>query len=77
MAAKHFIDVGAGVIDEDYRGNVGIVLFNSGKEKFEVKKCDRIAHLICEQIFYPEIEEVQVLDDTERGSGGFASTGNN
>ncbi|XDA78468.1 hypothetical protein R6Z07M_008503 [Ovis aries] len=77
LAAKHFIDVGAGVIDEDYRGNVGVVLFNFGKEKFEVKKGDRIAQLICERIFYPEIEEVQILDDTERGSGGFGSTGNN
>ncbi|XP_043776647.1 deoxyuridine 5'-triphosphate nucleotidohydrolase, mitochondrial isoform X2 [Cervus elaphus] len=77
LAAKHFIDVGAGVIDEDYRGNVGVVLFNFGKEKFEVKKGDRIAQLICERIFYPEIEEVQVLDDTERGSGGFGSTGSN
>ncbi|XP_045384547.1 deoxyuridine 5'-triphosphate nucleotidohydrolase, mitochondrial [Lemur catta] len=77
LAAKHFIDVGAGVIDEDYRGNVGVVLFNFGKEKFEVKKGDRIAQLICERIFYPEIEEVQVLDDTERGSGGFGSTGKN
>uniref|UniRef100_G1R252 Deoxyuridine 5'-triphosphate nucleotidohydrolase n=1 Tax=Nomascus leucogenys TaxID=61853 RepID=G1R252_NOMLE len=77
LAAKHFIDVGAGVIDEDYRGNVGVVLFNFGKEKFEVKKGDRIAQLICERIFYPEIEEVQALDDTERGSGGFGSTGKN
>ncbi|XP_076983913.1 deoxyuridine 5'-triphosphate nucleotidohydrolase, mitochondrial isoform X1 [Tamandua tetradactyla] len=77
LAAKHFIDVGAGVIDEDYRGNVGVVLFNFGKEKFEVKKGDRIAQLICERIFYPEIEEVQVLDVTERGSGGFGSTGKN
>ncbi|XP_014404291.1 PREDICTED: deoxyuridine 5'-triphosphate nucleotidohydrolase, mitochondrial isoform X2 [Myotis brandtii] len=77
LAAKHFIDVGAGVIDEDYRGNLGVVLFNFGKEKFEVKKGDRIAQLICERIFYPEIEEVQALDDTERGSGGFGSTGKN
>ncbi|XP_037691334.1 deoxyuridine 5'-triphosphate nucleotidohydrolase, mitochondrial isoform X1 [Choloepus didactylus] len=77
LAAKHFIDVGAGVIDEDYRGNVGVVLFNFGTEKFEVKKGDRIAQLICERIFYPEIEEVQVLDVTERGSGGFGSTGKN
>lgn len=77
LAAKHFIDVGAGVIDEDYRGNLGVVLFNFGKEKFEVKKGDRIAQLICERIFYPEIEEVQVLDDTERGAGGFGSTGKN
>ncbi|KAM9275528.1 deoxyuridine 5'-triphosphate nucleotidohydrolase, mitochondrial [Morus bassanus] len=77
LAAKHFIDVGAGVIDEDYRGNVGVVLFNFGKENFEVKKGDRIAQLICERIFYPELEEVQALDDTERGEGGFGSTGKN
>ncbi|XP_051000498.1 deoxyuridine 5'-triphosphate nucleotidohydrolase, mitochondrial [Acomys russatus] len=77
LAVKQFIDVGAGVIDEDYRGNVGVVLFNFGKEKFEVKKGDRIAQLICEQISYPDLEEVQALDDTERGSGGFGSTGKN
>ncbi|KAM4849293.1 deoxyuridine 5'-triphosphate nucleotidohydrolase, mitochondrial [Urocitellus parryii] len=77
LAAKYFIDVGAGVIDEDYRGNIGVVLFNFGKEKFEVKKGDRIAQLICERIFYPDIEEVQVLNDTERDSGGFGSTGKN
>ncbi|POI32811.1 hypothetical protein CIB84_003437 [Bambusicola thoracicus] len=67
----------AGVIDEDYRGNVGVVLFNFGKKTFEVKKGDRIAQLICERIFYPELEEVQALDDTERGEGGFGSTGKN
>ncbi|NXJ73445.1 DUT protein, partial [Trogon melanurus] len=77
LAAKHFIDVGAGVIDEDYRGNVGVVLFNFSKENFEVKKGDRIAQLICERICYPELEEVQALDDTERGEGGFGSTGTN
>ncbi|XP_035889124.1 deoxyuridine 5'-triphosphate nucleotidohydrolase, mitochondrial isoform X2 [Phyllostomus discolor] len=42
-----------------------------------VKKGDRIAQLICERIYYPEIEEVQGLDDTERGAGGFGSTGKN
>uniref|UniRef100_A0A6I8RCA4 Deoxyuridine 5'-triphosphate nucleotidohydrolase n=1 Tax=Xenopus tropicalis TaxID=8364 RepID=A0A6I8RCA4_XENTR len=67
----------AGVIDEDYRGNVGVVLFNFGKEAFEVKKGDRVAQLICERILYPELEEVQALDDTERGAGGFGSTGQN
>uniref|UniRef100_A0A8D2DUH5 Deoxyuridine 5'-triphosphate nucleotidohydrolase n=1 Tax=Sciurus vulgaris TaxID=55149 RepID=A0A8D2DUH5_SCIVU len=77
LAAKHFIDVGAGVIDEHYRGNVGVVLFNFGKEKFGVKKGDRIAQLICERIFNPDIEEVQVLNDTERGLGGFGSAGQN
>lgn len=53
------------------------MLFNFGKEKFEVKKGDRIAQLICERISYPDLEEVQTLDDTERGSGGFGSTGKN
>lgn len=77
LAAKHFIDVGAGVIDEDYRGNVGVVLFNFGKEPFEVKKGDRVAQLICERIVHPDLEELKVLDDTDRGAGGFGSTGQN
>ena len=55
-----FLFLLAGVIDEDYRGNVGVVLFNHAKAEFEVKKGDRIAQLICERIFYPEIEEVDV-----------------
>lgn len=65
------------VIDEDYRGSVSAVPFNFGQEKFEVKKGDRIAQPICEQNFYPGIEEVQVLNDTERGSGGLGPTGKN
>jgi dUTP pyrophosphatase len=76
LAAKHHIDVGAGVIDEDYRGNVGVVLFNHGKEPFKVQRGDRIAQLICEKILYPELEEVsEALDTTERGTAGFGSTG--
>lgn len=75
LAAKNFIDVGAGVIDEDYRGNVGVVIFNHADEIFEVKKGERIAQLICERIFYPEIEEASTLSATERGDGGFGSTG--
>lgn len=77
LAAKHFIDVGAGVVDEDYRGNVGVVLFNFSKETFEVKKGDRVAQLICERICYPELEECDTLDETARGAGGFGSTGTN
>ncbi|XP_036400011.1 deoxyuridine 5'-triphosphate nucleotidohydrolase, mitochondrial isoform X3 [Megalops cyprinoides] len=77
LAAKNFIDVGAGVVDEDYRGNVGVVLFNFSKETFEVKKGDRIAQLICEKICYPELEQHETLDETERGAGGFGSTGKN
>uniref|UniRef100_A0A8C6DRJ3 Deoxyuridine 5'-triphosphate nucleotidohydrolase n=1 Tax=Moschus moschiferus TaxID=68415 RepID=A0A8C6DRJ3_MOSMO len=75
LAAKHFRVVGVGVLDEDYRGSIGVVLSNFDKERFEVKKGDQTAQLICEQIFYPEIEDVQILDNTERDSGGFGSTG--
>ncbi|XP_058851112.1 deoxyuridine 5'-triphosphate nucleotidohydrolase [Acipenser ruthenus] len=77
LAAKYFIDVGAGVVDEDYRGNVGVVLFNFNKDSFEVKKGDRVAQLICEKICYPELQERETLDETERGAGGFGSTGTN
>ncbi|XP_047482115.1 deoxyuridine 5'-triphosphate nucleotidohydrolase-like, partial [Penaeus chinensis] len=76
LSWKHHLDVGAGVIDRDYRGNVGVVLFNHAKTDYEVKKGDRVAQLICEKIIYPEIEEVQELMETERGEGGFGSTGN-
>lgn len=75
LAVKNFIDVGAGVVDEDYRGNLGVVLFNHSDTEFKVTRGDRIAQFICERIFYPELEEVGSLTDTERGSGGFGSTG--
>lgn len=77
LAVKNFIDVGAGVIDQDYRGNVGVVLFNHADVPFEVKKGDRIAQLICEQILYPELIELDTLSETARGEGGFGSTGAN
>lgn len=75
LAAKNHIDIGAGVVDEDYRGNLGVVMFNHADVDFQVAKGDRIAQLICERIFYPELVEAETLTDTERGSGGFGSTG--
>eukprot|EP00834_Sanchytrium_tribonematis_P004546 NODE_229_length_12207_cov_1.116700.p12 type:complete len:142 gc:universal NODE_229_length_12207_cov_1.116700:4899-4474(-) len=75
LAAKHFIDVGAGVIDSDYRGPVGVVLFNFNSEDYEVKKGDRVAQLVIEKIGTPEVKEVATLPDSVRGSGGFGSTG--
>lgn len=60
-----------------YRGNVGIVLFNHSNEPFKVSPGDRIAQLICEKIIYPELQEVNSLDNTDRGDGGFGSTGKN
>lgn len=77
LAWKNSIDVGAGVIDQDYRGNVGVILFNFSDTDFEVKKGDRIAQLICERITYPVVVEAKSLTDTDRGAGGFGSTGTN
>ncbi|RKO93971.1 dUTPase-like protein [Blyttiomyces helicus] len=75
LAVKHFIDTGAGVVDEDYRGPLGVVLFNFGTQDFEVKEGDRIAQLVLERIVNPEVVEVESLEDTDRGAGGFGSTG--
>ncbi|CAH7687045.1 dUTP diphosphatase [Phakopsora pachyrhizi] len=75
LAVKFGISTGAGVIDEDYRGPVGVVLFNHGDDDFKVKKGDRIAQLVIERIKTPEVFEVESLDETVRGSGGFGSTG--
>ena len=75
LAWKKHIDIGAGVIDADYRGPVGVVMFNHGDSDLEVKHGDRIAQLVLEKISYADIVEVDNLDETERGSGGFGSTG--
>ena len=78
LAAKNFIDVGAGVIDSDYRGEVKVLLFNFGEADFKVQPGDRVAQLIIEKYTRTEIEEVTDgadLDSTERGEGGFGSTG--
>jgi len=75
LAWKKFIDIGAGVIDRDYRGNVGVVMFNHGDQPLEVEVGDRIAQLVLERIAEPVVEEVEELPETERGSGGFGSTG--
>ena len=75
LAVKHCIDVGAGVIDPDYTGEVKVVLFNHGDKDFEVRRGDRIAQLILERCETPDIEEVGAIDETQRGSTGFGSTG--
>ena len=75
LAVKKGIQVGAGVIDPDYTGEVKVLLFNDGEGDFVIKKGDRIAQLIIERCETPPIEEVDSLDATERGEGGFGSTG--
>lgn len=85
LALHKFIDVGAGVIDEDFIGNIGVLLFNFGDEDFTVRHGDRIAQLICEKALIPDIVEVRNPyeddedddddDDNIRGVSGFGSTG--
>lgn len=58
----------------DYRGTVGVVLFNHSDQDFSYNVGDRVAQLVLEQIVTPEVEELEELDDTERGEGGFGST---
>lgn len=64
-----------GTIDADYRGEIGVILVNLSNEPFTVEDGERIAQMVvakCEQV---DFEEVQVLDETARGAGGFGSTG--
>jgi len=75
LAYKSMIDIGAGVIDSDYRGEVKVLMINSSNVEFQVTKGMRIAQLILERASTPDIIEVGSLDETERSNGGFGSTG--
>ena len=75
LAWKNRIDVGAGVIDEDYRGNVGVILFNHSDTDFKIAAGDRVAQLILEKIAIAEVREVSEVEESKRGEGGFGSTG--
>ncbi|KAI0269267.1 dUTP pyrophosphatase [Gloeopeniophorella convolvens] len=75
LASKFMIDTGAGVVDADYRGVLYVLLFNLSDVDFTVEEGDRIAQLIIEKIETPAVIEVQDLDATLRGTGGFGSTG--
>lgn len=74
LALKGY-DIGAGVIDEDFRGEIKILLINTTSSPLEIKIGDRIAQLIIERIATVDIQEVETLDKTSRGDKGFGSTG--
>jgi len=76
LAMKNGIQIGAGVIDPDYTGEISVIIFNMGDIDFEVKKGARIAQLILERCETPPVEEIGLLQETLRGEGGFGSTGN-
>ncbi len=75
LAVRQGIDVLAGVIDSDYRGEILCALVNHGREPFEVEPGARIAQLVVEAIATPEPVWAEELEETERGAGGFGSTG--
>lgn len=78
LAIKHGISVvnSPGTIDSHYRGEVCVIMINHDKSNdFKIKKGDRIAQLVFKKVEYVEFEEVDELDDTIRGEGGFGSTG--
>ncbi len=77
LALKHGVTVlnSPGTIDEDYRGEIGIVLVNHGKERFHVTHGMRIAQLVVAPVRQVEVHEVTDLEETARGAGGYGSTG--
>tara|TARA_Y100000996_G_scaffold302645_1_gene240022 strand:- start:8 stop:445 length:438 start_codon:yes stop_codon:yes gene_type:complete len=77
LAAKSSIGVlnAPGTIDSDYRGELKIILFNHGNKDFVVNNNDRVAQMVLTPVIKMELEEVDQLPETLRGSGGFGSTG--
>lgn len=74
LAAKNGLDVLAGVIDSDYRGEICCILYNTGDEVLDLPAGSKICQLILEKIITPEAAWVVDLDETARGAGGFGST---
>ena len=64
-----------GTIDSGYRGEVGVILINLGDSEFQVRKGDKVAQLVIAPVTQPEIAEADAVDETDRGAGGFGSTG--
>ena len=77
LAAKHGISVlnAPGTIDADYRGEVKVILVNLSNEPFVINPGERIAQMVVARYEKVEWDEVETLDETERGAGGFGSTG--
>jgi dUTP pyrophosphatase len=77
LALRHGIGMvnAPGTIDSDYRGEVGVLLINHGAEPFTLRRGDRIAQLVIARVESVEWEEAEALDGSDRGEGGFGSTG--
>lgn len=75
LAANKGVDVLAGVIDSDFRGELKVILINLGQHPLSISKGDKIAQLVLESCTHLDIEELDTLNSTERGHNGFGSTG--
>jgi len=75
LAVRHGIDTLAGVIDSDYRGEVRVVLVNHGSEPFRIEPGDRIGQILIQKVERVAYARAEALDETQRGEGGFGSTG--
>ena len=77
LALKHSVSVlnTPGTIDAGYRGEVGVIMINHGREPFEINPGDRIAQMVIKPVLEVEMVEAETLSDTSRGAGGFGSTG--
>jgi len=77
LALEHGIGMvnSPGTIDSDYRGEIGIIVINWGQRPFTIRRGDRIAQMIITRVYRADIMEVEVLDSTQRGEGGFGHSG--
>jgi dUTP pyrophosphatase len=77
LALKHGLTClnSPGTVDSDYRGEVGVILINHGQEPFVIRRGERIAQLVIARCEQAAVVEVETLDETARGAGGFGSTG--
>jgi dUTP pyrophosphatase len=75
LAVRHGIDTLAGVIDSDYRGEVRVVLVNHGDQPFTIAAGDRVAQLLVQRVEHARFASVSGVENTDRGQGGFGSTG--
>lgn len=79
LAMKHGVTVlnSPGTVDADFRGEIKVILINHGEQAFEINSGDRIAQMVIAPVMKAELEQAGTLADTERGEGGFGSTGTN
>jgi dUTP pyrophosphatase len=77
LAIKHGISIvnAPGTIDSDYRGLISVILINHGRQPFVIKRADRIAQMIIQEVIQVDVQETDTLDITKRNEGGFGHTG--